>query len=283
MSKIVKIRFRPQGKLYNFESGHFVLSPGDRVIVKTEQGLGLGAVASFPQPRSPKLLTQDLKPIYRLATAEDIQQAEQITELEKEAFHFCLQRIEVHQLPMRLVSVEGLFDGSKLVFYFTAAKRIDFRELVRDLVQHFRTRIELRQIGVRHQARMIGGLGCCGRPLCCASFLQDFAPVSVKMAKEQNLSLNPSKISGCCGRLMCCLTYEYEVYQDLKKDLPKLGKRVTLVEGEVKVIRLNVINRTITVETAEGREREMSLEEFQAELRQAAPPPETTEPGGKKS
>ncbi len=277
MSKIVRIRFRLHGKIYNFDSGHFVLSPGDRVIVKTEQGLGLGSVVSPPQPRSPKLLAQDLKPIYRLATPEDIQQAEQMTELEKEAFAFCVDRITAHQLPMRLVSVESLFDGSKLVFYFTAAKRIDFRELVRDLVQHFRTRIELRQIGVRHQARMIGGLGCCGRPLCCTSFLQDFTPVSVKMAKEQNLSLNPSKISGCCGRLMCCLAYEFEVYQDLKKNLPKVGKRVTLTEGEVKVIRLNVINRVITVETAEGRERDLPLEQFLAEMQEAAaskePPP----------
>ncbi len=194
-----------------------------------------------------------LKPVYRLATPEDIEQAKLLEKKEEEAFKFCQECIQKRHLPMHLVRVESLFDASKMVFYFTAAKRVDFRELVRDLVQQFRTRIELRQIGVRHQAKMIGGLGNCGRPFCCSSFLQDFAPVSVRMAKEQNLSLNPSKISGCCGRLMCCLTYEFQTYMDLKASLPKVGKMISLPEGEGKIIRQNIINQTIVVEMRDGQ------------------------------
>jgi cell fate regulator YaaT (PSP1 superfamily) len=259
MSKIVRVRFRPHGKVYNFDSGHFVLSQEDRVIVETEQGVAFGTVVSPPQPRSPKLMIHPLKPVYRLATPEDIEQAKLLEKKEEEAFKFCQDCIQKRQLPMHLVRVESLFDGSKMVFYFTAAKRVDFRELVRDLVQQFRTRIELRQIGVRHQAKMIGGLGNCGRPFCCSSFLQDFAPVSVRMAKEQNLSLNPSKISGCCGRLMCCLTYEFQTYMDLKAGLPKVGKIISLPEGEGKIIRQNVINQTLIVEMRDGREVEIPL------------------------
>ncbi|MBM4286698.1 MAG: stage 0 sporulation family protein [Deltaproteobacteria bacterium] len=262
MSKIVRVRFRPHGKVYNFDSGHFVLSQGDRVIVETEQGMAFGTVVSPPQPRSPKLMVQPLKPVYRLATPDDIEQARLIELKEQEAFKYCQQCIQRRQLPMHLVRVESLFDGSKMVFYFTAAKRVDFRELVRDLVQQFRTRIELRQIGVRHQAKMIGGLGNCGRPFCCSSFLQDFAPVSVRMAKEQNLSLNPSKISGCCGRLMCCLMYEFQTYMDLKAGLPKVGKKIMLPEGEAKIIRQNVINQTVTLELNDGREIELAMTEI---------------------
>ncbi len=177
-----------------------------------------------PNPAVPKLMIHPLKPVYRLATPEDIEQAKLLEKKEEEALKFCQECIQKRQLPMHLVRVESLFDGSKMVFYFTAAKRVDFRELVRDLVQQFRIRIELRQIGVRHQAKMIGGLGNCGRPFCCSSFLQEFAPVSVRMAKEQNLSLNPSKISGCCGRLMCCLTYEFQTYMDLKQACRKSVK-----------------------------------------------------------
>ena len=264
MSKIVRVRFHPHGKVYNFDSGHFVLSPGDKVIVETEQGMAFGTVVSPPQPRSPKLMIHPLKPVYRLATAEDIEQAKHLAEKEQEAFRFCQECIQKRQLPMHLVRVESLFDGSKMVFYFTAAKRVDFRELVRDLVQHFRTRIELRQIGVRHQAKMIGGLGNCGRPFCCSTFLQDFAPVSVRMAKEQNLSLNPGKISGACGRLKCCLTYEYQTYVDLKAGFPKVGKTVTLPQGEGKIVRQNVLNRTVAVELREGQEIEVPVDEVLA-------------------
>jgi cell fate regulator YaaT (PSP1 superfamily) len=265
MSKIIRVRFCPHGKVYNFDSGHFVLSQGDRVIVETEQGVAFGTVVSPPQPRSPKLMIHPLKPVYRLATPEDIEQAKLLEIKEEEAFKFCQDCIQKRELPMHLVRVESLFDGSKMVFYFTAAKRVDFRELVRDLVQQFRTRIELRQIGVRHQAKMIGGLGNCGRPFCCSSFLQDFAPVSVRMAKEQNLSLNPSKISGCCGRLMCCLTYEFQTYMDLKAGLPKVGKVISWPEGEGKIIRQNVINQTLIVEMADGREVEVPVAQVHPE------------------
>jgi len=259
MSKIIRVRFRPHGKVYNFDSGHFVLSQGDRVIVETEQGVAFGTVVSPPQPRSPKLMIHPLKPVYRLATQDDIEQARLLEKKEEEAFKFCQDCIQKRELPMHLVRVESLFDGSKMVFYFTAAKRVDFRELVRDLVQQFRTRIELRQIGVRHQAKMIGGLGNCGRPFCCSSFLQDFAPVSVRMAKEQNLSLNPSKISGCCGRLMCCLMYEFQTYMDMKAGLPKVGKMISVPEGEGKIIRQNVLNQTLIVEMPDGREVEVPI------------------------
>lgn len=273
MSKIVRVRFHTHGKVYNFDSGHFVLSQGDKVIVETEQGMAFGTVVSPPQPRSPKLLIHPLKPVYRLATPEDIEQARQLAHKEEEAFLFCQECIQKRQLPMHLVRVESLFDGSKMVFYFTAAKRVDFRELVRDLVQHLRTRIELRQIGVRHQAKMIGGLGNCGRPFCCSTFLQDFAPVSVRMAKEQNLSLNPGKISGSCGRLMCCLTYEYETYLELKAGFPKVGKTVTLPQGEGKIIRQNVLNRTVMVELRDGQEIEVPIAEVLAHNPGIAPQP----------
>ncbi|MFP3866536.1 MAG: stage 0 sporulation family protein [Desulfobacteraceae bacterium] len=262
MNKIVKIRFQPHSKSYDFDSGHFVLYPGDQVIVETDQGIGMGVVVRAPIPRNPKLPDRALKPVLRLATAEDREQARRSKEKEQQAYDFCLERIKARQLAMHLVRVENFFDGNKMIFYFTAEKRVDFRELVRDLVQQFHTRIELRQIGVRHKAKMIGGLGCCGRPLCCATFLQDFEPVSIRMAKEQNLSLNPSKISGLCGRLMCCLSYEYDTYLELKKDLPRIGKQVKLPQGEGKVIRENVISRTITIELSDGGELEMSIDEF---------------------
>jgi cell fate regulator YaaT (PSP1 superfamily) len=195
----------------------------------------------------------------RLATPEDLAQEEKNRLLEQRALQFCQERVAAHRLPIYLVQVECLFDASKIVFYFTAPGRVDFRELVKDLVQEFRTRIELRQIGVRHRAKMVGGLGICGRGLCCAGFLRDFEPVSVRMAKEQQLSLNPNKISGICGRLMCCLTYEYSSYQELRKSLPKVGKRLPSPEGEGKIIRYNFIRETVTLEMEDRREVEFSL------------------------
>jgi cell fate regulator YaaT (PSP1 superfamily) len=200
-----------------------------------------------------------LKSLVRPATPEDLAQDEKNRQLEERAYRFCQERIAARQLPIYLVRVEALFDTSKIVFFFTAPGRVDFRDLVKDLVQEFRTRIELRQIGVRHRAKMVGGLGICGRGLCCASFLQDFEPVSVRMAKEQQLSLNPSKISGICGRLMCCLTYEYSTYQEIRRHLPRLGKRLKLPEGEGKVIRYNLIRQTATLEMEEGGELEVPL------------------------
>jgi cell fate regulator YaaT (PSP1 superfamily) len=254
-SKIVGVRFQQAGSIYDFDCGHFVLKCGDKVIVKTDQGLGLGKVVRGPFKVDPPEGGREFKKIFRLAHAEDLAQYDKIQEREKEAFGFCLERIRERNLQMKLVRVECFFDGSKVIFYFTADGRVDFRELVKDLVHRFHTRIEMRQIGVRNEAKMIGGLGPCGRELCCASFLPDFAAVSVKMAKEQNLPLNPTKISGICGRLMCCLTYEYETYQQLKKDFPKIGKTIMSPLGPVKVLRQNVMEGTILVETAQREEK----------------------------
>ena len=216
MDNIVGIRFREGGKIYHFVPGHFVLKEGDEVIVKTEKGLAFGTVATPVRKRDPNFPRDQLKDVFRLANDNDRQQYRECLSREKEAHRFCLERIEKRNLPMTLVDVESFFDGSKIIFYFYADGRVDFRELVKDLVKKLHTRVELRQIGVRNKAKMIGGIGPCGRELCCASFLKEFHSVSVKMAKEQNLSLNPTKISGVCGRLMCCLKYEYADYLDIK-------------------------------------------------------------------
>jgi len=260
--KIVGVRFQQAGSIYDFDCGHFVLKGGDKVIVKTEQGLGLGKVVRGPFKVDPPEGSREFKKIFRLAHAEDLAQNNKIQEREKEAFSFCLEHIRERNLQMKLVRVECFFDGSKVIFYFTADGRVDFRELVKDLVHRFHTRIEMRQIGVRNEAKMIGGLGPCGRELCCASFLPDFAAVSVKMAKEQNLPLNPTKISGICGRLMCCLTYEYETYLQLKKDFPKVGKTIMSPLGPVKVLRQNVMEGTILVETAQREEKIIKVSEL---------------------
>jgi cell fate regulator YaaT (PSP1 superfamily) len=247
MDKIVGICFKKGGKSYHFDPGHFVLKEGDEVIVKTEKGLGYGFVATAVRQRSPTVAEQKLKEVFRLATDEDRRQYQENLERGREAYDYCKERIEKLGLPMRLVDVESFFDGSQIIFYFYADARVDFRELVKDLVKKLRTRIELRQIGVRNKAKMIGGLGPCGRELCCAGFLGEFHSVSVKMAKEQNLSLNPSKISGACGRLMCCLKYEYISYVEMKKGMPKVGKRVSTPAGPGKVIRQNVLGQQVSV------------------------------------
>jgi cell fate regulator YaaT (PSP1 superfamily) len=231
------------------------------VVLENENGLKLGRVMGlFPDPGQE--FASRLKNLVRVATPEDLAQEEKNRLLEHRALQFCQRRVEDHKLPIYLVQVECLFDASKIIFFFTAPGRVDFRELVKDLVQEFRTRIELRQIGVRHRAKMVGGLGICGRGLCCASFLRYFEPVSVRMAKEQQLSLNPNKISGICGRLMCCLTYEYSSYQELRKSLPKVGKRLQSPEGEGKIIRYNFIRETVTLEMEDRREVEFTLAEL---------------------
>ncbi|MBW1980696.1 MAG: stage 0 sporulation family protein [Deltaproteobacteria bacterium] len=258
MDKIVGIRFRRGGKVYYFDPGHFVLKEGDEVIVKTEKGLGFGFVATPVRQRQPNYPAKELKEVFRLANNADRRQYKANIAREKDAFAFCQQRIAKRGLPMRLVDVESFFDGSKIIFYFCADGRVDFRELVKDLVKKLRTRVELRQIGVRNKAKMIGGLGPCGRELCCTTFLREFHSVSVKMAKEQNLSLNPTKISGVCGRLMCCLKYEYADYQRLKKGLPKVGKRVHSSEGSGKIIRQNVMEQRLIVQLDEGGEVELA-------------------------
>ncbi|MFP4477773.1 MAG: regulatory iron-sulfur-containing complex subunit RicT [Desulfatibacillaceae bacterium] len=262
LGKVVGIRFKPSGKVYDFDSGVFVVNVGDKVIVETEQGLGFGTVCRAPRPTSEELLKKPLKKIFRLATAEDLDQHEHIIRLEKEAFEYCENQIEKLGLEMSLFSVDATFDTSKLTFFFTAEGRVDFRELVKILVRHFRTRIELRQIGVRHQAKMCGGLGRCGRETCCTTFMGGFMPVSVKMAKIQNLSLNPTKISGLCGRLMCCLTFEHETYRELSQAFPKIGRQVETPQGRGKVIRHNVIQDRVTVRLLGGPETDIYLKDI---------------------
>ena len=259
MDNIVGVRFREGGKIYNFAPGHFVLKEGDEVIVKTEQGLSFGIVATSVRKRDPNFPKDQLKEVFRLANDNDRQQYQDCLTRETEAQGFCQERIEERALPMTLVDVESFFDGSKIIFYFYADGRVDFRELVKDLVKELHTRVELRQIGVRNKAKMIGGVGPCGRELCCATFLKEFHSVSVKMAKEQNLSLNPTKISGVCGRLMCCLKYEYSDYIEMKKGMPKVGKRIITPEGEGKVVRQNVMEKRVVVALNDGREVEFGL------------------------
>ncbi len=258
MNKIVGIRLRPSGKIYDFDSGHFVLKKGDRVIVNTEQGNAMGVVAVEPRQQDEGEPGRELKTIQRIATDEDIRTEEKNREMEKEVYSFCYEKIRERSLLMSLVTTEQMFDGSKVVVYFSAEGRVDFRELVKDIVQKFHIRIEMRQIGVRHQAKMVGGFGPCGRELCCASFLNKFDPVSIKMAKKQNLSLNPTKISGMCGRLMCCLSYEYDYYNKVTKNIPKIGKSIKTEKGTGKVIRNNVLKESVTI-LLESSEEELDV------------------------
>jgi cell fate regulator YaaT (PSP1 superfamily) len=262
MSKVVGVRFKPQGKIYDFDAGHFVLSLGHHVIVETEQGLAFGTVATVPKPTGERENKPPLKKVYRLANDGDLEQHRKNLEQEKLAHAYCLECMKELGLVMNLVSVESLFDGSKFTFYYTADGRVDFRELVKMLVKRFRVRIEMRQIGVRNRAKMCGGIGRCGGELCCCTFISDFQPVSVKMAKEQGLSLNPSKISGLCGRLMCCLAFEYETYCELKDRFPKWGKVVDTKVGRGKVVRHNILKETFTIQLEDGKEVEASLDDI---------------------
>ena len=223
--KIVNVRFREDGKWYEFYTGNFVLNEGDHVIVQTQKGQELGTVCSKPRLRDSSMPTRPIKKIFRLATTEDIEQKERNEKTEAEASECCRELISKRQLAMNLIGVELAFDRSKMTFYYIAKTRVDFRELVKDLVQRFRTHVEMRQIGTRDLARMLSGVGHCGRELCCSLFLSNFEPISIRMAKEQDLSLNPTKISGICGRLMCCLSFEYEEYVGARKAQGKNGKK----------------------------------------------------------
>jgi cell fate regulator YaaT (PSP1 superfamily) len=255
MGKKVGVRFKSGGKIYDFDCGAFVLNMGDPVIVETEKGLGFGVVAIAPEPiPAEQEGNNKLKKVFRLAAEKDFAQLEQNSALEERAHIYCLEAIKRLKLQMNLFSVESTFDTSRLTFFFTADGRVDFRQLVKILVKEFRVRIEMRQVGIRNQAKMCGGLGRCGRELCCSAFLNKFEPVSIRMAKEQGLSLNPTKISGQCGRLMCCLTYENETYIHQKKGFPKLGKTVNTEMGRGKVIRHNPLARQFTIRTEEGKE-----------------------------
>lgn len=247
MAVIIGVRFRDVGKIYYFDPNGQELNKGDKVIVETSRGIECGEVAMANRIITDDDLTYPLKKLIRIATDDDIKRVKENKEKEKYAFDVCIQKINMHKLKMKLVNVEYTFDGNKILFYFTADGRVDFRDLVKDLAYIFKTRIELRQIGVRDEAKMLGGLGICGRPFCCNTFLGDFQPVSIKMAKEQGMSLNPVKISGTCGRLMCCLKYEQEAYTDLLKNTPKVGAIVNTPEGKGTVIDLNLITGNLTV------------------------------------
>lgn len=252
MSLIVTIQFARAGKMYDFEAGSIELAQGDYVVVETERGLGIGQVVKPPKEKD-TASSSGLTPIKRKATADDMAALERISQKEKESFTFCVNRIIERNMPMKLVRVEYQFDCSKAVFFFTADGRVDFRDLVKDLAHTFHTRIEMRQIGVRDESKMVGGIGICGRELCCCSWLRDFQPVSVKMAKEQNLALNPNKISGQCGRLLCCLDYEYDTYCCLRKNFPKPGKRVRIAANSGVVDKINILTGNITLKLDDNK------------------------------
>ena len=259
MTRIIGVRFRPAGKIYYFAPGKFHIKKGQQVIVETARGIEFGHVVMGPKEVEEDQITQPLKSVIRLANNEDRKIEERNREKEKEAFQICLEKIRKHKLEMKLIDAEYTFDNNKVLFYFTADGRIDFRELVKDLAAVFRTRIELRQIGVRDETKLRGGIGICGRELCCHTYLSEFAPVSIKMAKEQNLSLNPTKISGVCGRLMCCLTNEQETYEKLNSRLPSTGDMVTTPEGlRGEVQSLSVLRQLVkVVVTLENDEKEI--------------------------
>lgn len=248
MTKVIGVRFRTAGKIYFFAPGKFEIKRDDHVIVETARGIEYGRVVSGPKEVNDDDVIQPLKSVIRLATEQDKKTVEKNRQKEKEAFKICLEKIRRHGLEMKLIDVEYTFDNNKVLFYFTADGRIDFRELVKDLAAVFRTRIELRQIGVRDETKIRGGIGICGRPLCCSTYLTEFAAVSIKMAKEQNLSLNPTKISGVCGRLMCCLTNEEETYEVLNSQLPSVGDTVTTKDGLTGVVQsLSVLRKQVKV------------------------------------
>ncbi len=258
MIKIVGVRFRPAGKIYYFDPVRFPLQTGSHVIVETARGVEFGTVIIAPKEIDESQIVSPLKPVLRIATEEDEKIEAHNKEKEKSAFQICLEKIQKHRLEMKLVDAEYTFDNNKLLFYFTADGRIDFRELVKDLASVFRTRIELRQIGVRDETKILGGVGICGRALCCHSYLSEFAPVSIKMAKEQNLSLNPTKISGVCGRLMCCLKNEEETYEYLNSRLPNVGDYVTTddkLRGEVQSV--SVLRQLVKVIVQVDDEKEI--------------------------
>ena len=261
MIKVIGVRFRTAGKIYFFSPGGLELKAGDKVIVETARGVEFGSVVTGIKEVPDDQISQPLKPVIRIATQDDVRREAKNREKEKEAFKICQEKIRKHGLEMKLIDAEYTFDNNKVLFYFTADGRIDFRELVKDLASVFRTRIELRQIGVRDETKIRGGIGICGRPLCCHTYLTEFAPVSIKMAKEQNLSLNQTKISGVCGRLMCCLKNEQETYEELNKNLPGTGDIVTLPDGlQGTVHSVNVLRQRVKVIVEVNDEKE--IQEF---------------------
>ncbi len=262
MYTVVGVSFKRAGKVYYFDPADFDLGMGDHVIVETARGIEFGEVVLNPKEVTEKEIVAPLKKVIRKASPDDYEKNDENKRLEKKAYDICLQKIKKHDLPMKLIDVEYTFDHNKIIFYFTAEGRVDFRELVKDLARVFKTRIELRQIGVRDEAKMIGGLGICGRALCCSLFLRDFDPISIKMAKKQELSLNPSKISGVCGRLMCCLKYESTTYKRLKEEMPEVGDTVETDVGEGKIVKRNLVKKTVKVDIGKEDNIEIELEEI---------------------
>lgn len=273
MIRIVTIKFREAGKQYDFNAQNLQLDPGAQVVVETDRGRALGKVVVPPREIPLKDAPEGIKNVLRVASGEDMALARTNTAREDEAFRFCQKRIQERKMDMKLVRAEYLFDGSKIIFYFTAEGRVDFRELVKDLAHHFHTRIEMRQIGVRDEAKLTGGIGICGRELCCCTFLTEFTPVSVKMAKEQGLALNPNKISGQCGRLLCCLSYEFETYCSMKKCLPKCGRKVQVEGGEGEIVDQKVLAQTVTVRLGDGKKIEVPADQLEQMERSARPAP----------
>ncbi len=265
MADVVGIRFKRAGKVYYFDPAGIELEVNDYVIVETTRGLELGQVVISPKQVLASDVSSPLKPVARKAEPEDAKRAQELEAKEGEALAECGKLIDKLRLAMKLLSAEYNLDGSRLTFYFSAAERVDFRELVRELSSRFKVRVELRQVGPRDEAKLMGGFGRCGRPLCCASFLSEFAPVSIRMAKEQDLSLNPMKISGVCGRLMCCLGYESELYRKMRAKLPKNGQRVSTSMGVAKVVRSNPLKETVLVELESEVTVEFPLSEIKIE------------------
>lgn len=268
MTKVVGIKFKEAGKLYYFSPGEFKVGVGDNVIVETARGLEFGTVTMGETEVKEQDLVAPLKNIIRIADEKDKKRHEENLAKKSEALRLCQQKVDDHKLEMKLIDVEYTFDNSKVIFYFTADGRVDFRELVKDLAAIFRMRIELRQIGVRDEAKMLGGVGNCGRGLCCNTWLSDFEPVSIMMAKVQNLSLNPSKISGICGRLMCCLKFENEVYTHLKKGMPSVGERIKTPDGMAVVTDVNILENVVKTRliVEEGSKDKDSEEKLSAEI-----------------
>ena len=272
MTRVIGVRFRNVGKIYYFSPKNLEIKSGDHVIVETARGVEYGNVVLPPRDVEDEKVVQPLKEVIRIANAQDDKKEESNRKREKEAYQICLKKIKEHGLEMKLIDVEYTFDNNKVLFYFTADGRIDFRELVKDLAAIFKTRIELRQIGVRDETKILGGIGICGRALCCHTYLSEFAPVSIKMAKEQNLSLNPTKISGVCGRLMCCLKNEEETYEELNRKLPVVGDRVNTPEGlRGEVQSVNVLRQLVKVivDVDDEKEiREYAVEDLKFKPRQ---------------
>jgi len=262
MAEIVGIRFRRAGKVYYFDPADIDLEVNDHVIIETSRGLELGRVVIAPRQVLANETIESLRPVVRKAEPEDVERAQELEEKAEEALIECGKMIGELQLPMKLLSAEYNLDDSRLTFLFSAEERVDFRELVRRLTKHFKVRVELRQVGSRDEAKLIGGFGRCGRPLCCMSFISEFAPVSIRMAKEQQLPLNPMKISGICGRLMCCLSYESEQYRAMKEKLPKAGQRVSTTMGEARVVGGNPLKETVLVELESEARVELPLSEI---------------------